>query len=76
MIIRTTRLFSSDKKKDREYLSPEDQWKMAGLAFGGMGAAAGGGFLGHHVNKKLDEKYEDSRYDLIKNSVYQVISVN
>lgn len=66
MIIRTTRLFSSDKKKDREYLSPEDQWKMAGAIFGGMGAAAGGGFLGHHVNKKLDEKYEDSRYDLIK----------
>lgn len=60
MIIRTTRLFSSDKKKDREYLSPEDQWKMAGAVFGGMGAAAGGGFLGHHVNKKLDEKYGES----------------
>lgn len=60
MIIRTTRLFSSDKKKDREYLSPEDQWKMAGAAFGGLGAAAGGGFLGHHINKKLDEKYGES----------------
>lgn len=60
MIIRTTRLFSSDKKKDREYLSPEDQWKMAGAAFGGMGAAAGGGFLGHHINKKIDEKYGES----------------
>ena len=56
MIIRTTRLFSSDKKKDREYLSPEDQWKMVGAAFGGVGAAAGGGFLGHHINKKLEEQ--------------------
>lgn len=70
MIIRTTRLFSSDKKKDREYLSPEDQWKMVGAAFGGLGAAAGGGFLGHHINKKLEEQgdklNEKTKKELLK----------